>query len=812
MLRYFSLLFTIIGFVACQSSVEVEQLLASDNSASSEPNTSSPNNDSSVNKPSDKNSEKEKTPVARKKGSNGQTNTGLLLQEPEDTLFNKNMLKFGTGAYYSQDIAADPRVLKIVDFNSDGKLDLITSSFNGNRVTTSVGDGFGFLNANDIIDGGMFNPLDAIAGNLDGDAQLDIVVLDTANVKPFVDDNAGAYVNIANSRGAQQVIAVADVMGSSDMDIITLANDPVDVWVYMNNGNASFSLFPSATSQNLFSGVVFNSMQVANFTNDNIPDIILANNDDGAGNEIALLIGDGDGTYDANSPILFDSGAGDATRLIVFNAGDDANTSDIAFIRGSDNVTVGLSDGNGSFAFSDIDLNSNGTATDISAVDFDGDTDLDILASVQNDNVVEVLINNGSGSFSAGTPISTLSSPLPIAAGLLDNDTIGDFVVASQTNNELLIQYGNGDGTAQTASLLNNGAPEPVLALGDLNNDNIIDAATVIAGASAYVVALLPSNGDLNQATILFPGAASNFTYQEIAIKQLNQVDNIFANRDIITLQRDVGGDQLELMFNTGGAVFTNPVQYPLTSSGDTARHMAFGDFNGDGFNDIAISFAAPDNYVRIYLNNGAETSSFIEQAPLTAGIAPDGIAAADLNNDEILDLVVSHSGTSGVEIFLGNSDGSFANGIQQDFGGSNETTGRLAIRDFNNDGIVDVAVSQSGGDNIFVAPGAGDGSLNVGALLTFSAASSPVDVRAADMNGDGIADLVVSNNNQRFSVLTGTNDAGAFNLARQFFISSPITSTEIVDLDHDGDKEIFGINSNTGDLILVFNRLAQSQ
>jgi hypothetical protein len=121
--------------------------------------------------------------------------------------------------------------------------------------------------------------------------------------------------------------------------------------------------------------------------------------------------------------------------------------------------------------------------------------------------------------------------------------------------------------------------------------------------------------------------------------------------------------------------------------------------------------------------------------------IAPTVIATADFNGDGFPDLVVGNynTGTALLDVLLGNGDGSFTP-VATPVGGHYTT--RIAVGDFNGDGIPDLAAASIDDYTVTILLGNGDG--------TFRAAPSSVPITAQDMvtgdfNGDGIADLATA-------------------------------------------------------------------
>ena len=124
-------------------------------------------------------------------------------------------------------------------------------------------------------------------------------------------------------------------------------------------------------------------------------------------------------------------------------------------------------------------------------------------------------------------------------------------------------------------------------------------------------------------------------------------------------------------------------------------------------------------------------------------GSLPYSVVAADFNRDGNLDLAVADWGTSQVSVLLGRGDGTFR--LARIF--SAPAAIALAVGDFNGDHILDLAVAQFGGTSdgtlgIYL----GDGSGGFRHFVTYNLGVEPVSVVAADFNEDGVVDIAVAN------------------------------------------------------------------
>ncbi len=325
--------------------------------------------------------------------------------------------------------------------------------------------------------------------------------------------------------------------------------------------------------------------------------------------------------------------------------------------------------------------------------DFNGDGKPDLAVANQNSNTVTILLGNGDGTFTQapGSPITVGSAPDGIAVGDFNGDGKLDLAVANEGSNTVTILLGNGDGTFTQApsSPIAVGTGPQAIAAGDFNADGKLDLA-VADGA----------NGLNSHVTILL---------------------------------------------GNGDGTFTQAPGSPI-AVGTGPDALAVGDFNGDGKLDLAVANAVSSN-VTILLGNGDGTFTQAPGSPISVDLGPDGIVAGDFNGDGKLDLAVAASGISHVDILLGNGDGTFTPAP-----GSPVTVGlapaAITAADFNGDGKLDLATASRDNDAVTLLLGNGDGTFSTlaGTAIGATTGGAPSSLIAGDFNGLGRLGLATAN------------------------------------------------------------------
>ena len=583
------------------------------------------------------------------------------------------------------------------------------------------------------------------------------------------------------------------------------------------------------------------SIAAGDVNGDGIPDLVVTNGCSGAActaGVVEVFLGKGDGAF--ASPVSLGSGGLGPSSVVIADVNKDGkpdlvvtNTcADSSCTYGS--VSVLLGNGNGTFVPA-VSYNSGGLgASSLVIADLNGDGKLDL--AVANDcyylyqcavGSVGILFGNGNGTFSLNAVYDSGGEDASsIALGDLNGDGKPDLVVATGcptsyqcTNGTISVFLNQGGGAFLPAVTYSTGPQQAdSVAVADVNHDGRLD---LIVGnecsgqnCTTSTASILLGNGNGTfQTAVAYGSGGTGYVVVKVADLYRKGSPDI-----VVAAQCDNDADCLNgtvaVLRGSGDGTFRPPVTYG--SAAYEADSIAIADVNMDGTPDLLVTNACYNSgcaagAVSILL--GRPDGKF-KAAPnyMSGGQDADAIAAADLKKDGKLDLVVAAGClgepgcTSGiVGVLLGDGHGRFSKAITYASGGTEPAS--VAVADVNGDGKPDLVVanvfatSNPASGSIGVLLGNGDGTFQPAISFT-SGAADAVSVKIADVNGDGIPDLVVVNEFSNTSYSSGTvsvllgNGNGTFQPAVNYPSGGQYASSvAVADVNRDGKPDLIVSN-----------------
>ena len=206
-----------------------------------------------------------------------------------------------------------------------------------------------------------------------------------------------------------------DFNGDGKLDVVTSNRGSTSVTMFLGNGNGTFQAGQVTAIANTFSKPF--ALAAGDVNNDGKLDLVVTSTTASGSGGVAVLLGNGDGTFQPAS--IFINDLGGAVSVALADVNGDGNLDVLAGLVGG-GVEVFLGIGDGTLSAPVVYGASLGRINALVAADMNADGMLDLVAT--GSTGVSILLGNGDGTFQSPVTNSSLSN----AVGLVVADFDGD--------------------------------------------------------------------------------------------------------------------------------------------------------------------------------------------------------------------------------------------------------------------------------------------------------------------------------------------------------------------------------------------------
>ncbi|MFZ5442701.1 MAG: FG-GAP-like repeat-containing protein [Myxococcota bacterium] len=580
--------------------------------------------------------------------------------------------------------------LRVADVNADTNQDLLFRSGTGGYLVT--GTGTGTFNAGAALTfpgASVIHPAD-----LNGDGLVDLVSGGTASLYVGLATAPGTwpstFMRMINAKSSAQVeIVTGQLIGTSAPEIFSAnrSSTDVNVSILVNEGTGQF---PGAKQ----------------------------NGTGGSYNWAAGAAGDVDGDGDRDlvlAPTITTGGTGTGGVVLGSNDGTFGGVVSTLTLRG-DELVLGR-------------LNQ------------DAFEDLAVIVESSTSPGVDIFLGGMGGTFSSPTTLVASALPTRVLIANLDQDSFNDVLIG--TVNGLEYFHGNGDGSFSASRPIATNLNVQAIAVGDLNLDNRLDVVANASGSGSGAGGFDGGVFENNGIRLVGAPTAGGFSgrVEIYANSQWGTVcDDVFDINDATVVCRQLGlssavsfstvaNGTLPILLDDLGCVGTESTLLSCPNPGIGVHNCTHSEDVG-----VECAGAVVQAGLRVFpgFGGGAFSSTPITTVPTPTTTVDVGVG--DFDQDGRPDIAVSNG--TGVSLFKGGGNGSLV--AQAAVAGH---TGRMALVDLDNDGILDLLTSNG---DVQVSRGQANFAFGTRQVWVPGRPLATQGAAVARINGDTYRDAVV--------------------------------------------------------------------
>ncbi|NND96024.1 MAG: hypothetical protein HKN47_01695 [Pirellulaceae bacterium] len=308
---------------------------------------------------------------------------------------------------------------------------------------------------------------------------------------------------------------------------------------------------------------------------------------------------------------------------------------------------------------------------------------------------------------------------------------------------------------------------------GDFNNDGRADVVVASEIDNRIEIYMAVAGGGFAAPVVI--NASGNLGWWTDAI-EIGDLDN---DGDDDLVVASYFASRMTVYRSNGDGTFAAGVDLALPRAPQTLESA---DIDADGDLDLIAAGVGSDAY--LFTNAGDAT--FTSSGSFVSGPNTYSIASGDFNGDTFTDFAAANASSQGVSVVLGTAAGGF---IAQSVNATSESRPEsLVVADFDNDGVDDFAVANRDGQNVDLFLSVGNGTFTL--AESFPLGIAPRKMEAADIDGDGNVDLMLSGRQFAAQVLLG-QAGGSFSRPISLESGRNESSVSAGDFDNDGQLEL---------------------
>lgn len=696
-----------------------------------------------------------------------------VVNDPRAWPLYETRLELPAGPVPLDDLAA-------ADLDGDGDVDFALFARDGSvRIRTQGADGV-FEDGQRIELGSPGVRQWLAAADLDGDGDLDLAAARSGatdgSVAVLWNGGTAQFTAgpVLEAGSALQGLQVADVNDDGSADVFIARPVAPQMRGWFGGSSKDFALQASVS---LAGTMVPGDFAIGDVTRDGIKDLVAS---DGAANRVLVLRGAAGGTSFSSTATVFAVASAPGELALGDVSGD--GHLDIVVGASATNRCVAITNPNGN-GTQRIEKELPGTPSLCTVADVNGDLRKDLLVCVGDDPLLVVVPGTAVGGL--GEPMLLDASAPPRRAVVIDIDGDGfvDVVTLPRDGSRVdLWMADEADARLQGSRAYHSQLPAAQFVAGsDFDRNGTSEVA--VAGEESNMVSILTGS---------VAAGLSQAVQVDVGRRVLNlECADLDADGDDDLMVCVTGG--VKLVRNDSGASGLAFTVLPAGSAVHAPGQSPFGietaDLDGNGFLDIVVA----DNRAGMItiLPGTAVPFEFAQHQSVNLAGRPGDVELGDFDGDNDLDVAVARWQYNDIAILR--NEGALV--LVPDMYVPVQQAPRCLVScDFNRDGKVDLVAANTGSASVSVLFSTGSGFNSV----TFPAGETPTALLAQDIDGDNLADLLVtSRDGGDFRVLCG-NGVGQFPRLHWFPGTPGAVDALLQDMNGDAFPELV-ISGDTG-------------